>query len=145
MRVCVCVCACVCVCVCVRVCIAYLCTCVCVCLCVRVAGPNKHTLTQIKDAVRDGLRAVKNSLDDGVCWTVYSTTHAHVHYHSVFILGCIIPGAGAFEVAVHAALTSPEFMSTVKGRARLGVQVCFGRMYVRMSVCALLHVHVCVC
>ena len=135
-----CVRACMRVCVCVRVCIAYLCACVCVCLCVRVAGPNKHTLTQIKDAVRDGLRAVKNSLDDGVCWAVYSTTHAHVHYCSVFILGCIIPGAGAFEVAVHAALTSPEFMSTVKGRARLGVQVCFGRMYVRMSVCALLHV-----
>lgn len=65
-----------------------------------IKGPNKHTLTQIKDAIRDGLRAVKNSLDDG----------------------CIIPGAGAFEVAVHAALTSPEFMSTVKGRARLGVQ-----------------------
>lgn len=28
-------------------------------------GPNKHTLTQLKDAVRDGLRAVKNALDDG--------------------------------------------------------------------------------
>ncbi|GCB79292.1 hypothetical protein scyTo_0021280, partial [Scyliorhinus torazame] len=28
-------------------------------------GPNKHTLTQIKDAVRDGLRAVKNALEDG--------------------------------------------------------------------------------
>merc|ERR1712079_572599 len=25
-------------------------------------GPNKHTLMQIKDAVRDGLRAVKNAL-----------------------------------------------------------------------------------
>ena len=24
-------------------------------------GPNKHTLMQIKDAVRDGLRAVKNT------------------------------------------------------------------------------------
>lgn len=27
-------------------------------------GPNKHTLTQIKDAVRDGLRAVNNALND---------------------------------------------------------------------------------
>lgn len=27
-------------------------------------GPNKHTLTQIKDAVRDGLRAVKNAIED---------------------------------------------------------------------------------
>merc|ERR1711963_87630 len=26
-------------------------------------GPNKHTLMQIKDAVRDGLRAVKNALE----------------------------------------------------------------------------------
>ena len=31
-----------------------------------VKGPNKHTLTQIKDAVRDGLRAVKNAIEDGV-------------------------------------------------------------------------------
>ena len=29
-------------------------------------GPNKHTLTQLKDAVRDGLRAVKNVIDDGL-------------------------------------------------------------------------------
>lgn len=29
------------------------------------AGPNKHTLTQIKDAVHDGLRAVKNAIEDG--------------------------------------------------------------------------------
>ncbi|KAI4814213.1 hypothetical protein KUCAC02_003416 [Chaenocephalus aceratus] len=43
-----------------------------------VKGPNKHTLTQIKDAVRDGLRAVKNAIEDG----------------------CVVPGAGAFEVAV---------------------------------------------
>lgn len=32
-----------------------------------VKGPNKHTLTQIKDAVRDGLRAVKNAIEDGTC------------------------------------------------------------------------------
>ena len=30
-----------------------------------VKGPNKHTLTQIKDAIRDGLRAVKNAIEDG--------------------------------------------------------------------------------
>merc|ERR1711994_1149634 len=46
-------------------------------------GPNKHTLTQVKDAVRDGLRAVKNALEDG----------------------CVVPGAGAYEVvACHAVL-----------------------------------------
>ncbi|KER28725.1 hypothetical protein T265_04513 [Opisthorchis viverrini] len=27
-------------------------------------GPNKHTLTQIKDAINDGLRAAKNTLED---------------------------------------------------------------------------------
>lgn len=31
---------------------------------VLIKGPNKHTLTQIKDAVRDGLRAIKNAIDD---------------------------------------------------------------------------------
>ena len=30
-----------------------------------IKGPNKHTLTQIKDAIRDGLRAVKNGIEDG--------------------------------------------------------------------------------
>ena len=29
-----------------------------------VKGPNKHTLTQIKDAIHDGLRAVKNAIED---------------------------------------------------------------------------------
>ena len=28
-------------------------------------GPNKHTLKMIKDAVRDGLRAIKNAIEDG--------------------------------------------------------------------------------
>ncbi|KAJ8939725.1 hypothetical protein NQ314_011011 [Rhamnusium bicolor] len=27
-------------------------------------GPNKHTLMQIKDAVRDGLRAINNAIED---------------------------------------------------------------------------------
>lgn len=29
-----------------------------------VVGPNDHTIAQIKDAVRDGLRAVKNTIED---------------------------------------------------------------------------------
>lgn len=29
-----------------------------------IKGPNKHTITQIKDAVRDGLRAVNNAIED---------------------------------------------------------------------------------
>lgn len=65
---------------------------------VLIKGPNKHTLVQIKDAVHDGLRAVKNAIEDG----------------------SVVPGAGAFEIACHSALT--EFKKTVKGRARLGVQ-----------------------
>ena len=36
-------------------------------------------------------------------------------------MGSVVPGVGAFEVGVSAALT--EFKKTVKGRARLGVQV----------------------
>ena len=35
----------------------------------------------------------------------------------------VVPGAGAFEVAAHAKLTSAEFMSTVPGRAKYGVKV----------------------
>ncbi|XP_040280745.1 T-complex protein 1 subunit zeta [Bufo bufo] len=63
-----------------------------------VKGPNKHTLTQIKDAIRDGLRAVKNAIEDG----------------------CVIPGAGAVEVAIADALVKHK--PNVKGRAQLGVQ-----------------------
>jgi len=63
-----------------------------------IKGPNKYTLTQIKDAIHDGLRAVKNAIEDE----------------------CVVPGAGAFEVAASAALM--KFKETVKGRARLGVQ-----------------------
>ena len=41
----------------------------------------------------------------------------------LFPVGSVVSGAGAFEVAVSAALS--EFKKTVKGRARLGVQVTF--------------------
>jgi len=63
-----------------------------------IKGSNKHTLGQIKDAVHDGLRAVKNAIEDGA----------------------VVPGAGAYEVVAHAALI--KYKDTVKGRARLGVQ-----------------------
>merc|ERR1711973_935992 len=75
-------------------------------------GPNKHTLIQIKDAVRDGLRAVKNALEDG----------------------CVVPGAGAYEVATHAALK--KYLETVKGRARLGIQAYADGMLVIPKVLA---------
>lgn len=63
-----------------------------------VKGPNDHTIRQIKDAVQDGLRAVKNVFEDKA----------------------IVYGAGAFELAAHNDLL--KFKSTVEGRARLGVQ-----------------------
>ncbi|KAF6028449.1 CCT6A [Bugula neritina] len=63
-----------------------------------IKGPNKFTLTQIKDAIHDGLRAVKNAIEDKG----------------------VVPGAGAFEVAASAAIM--KYRETVKGRARLGVQ-----------------------
>lgn len=65
-----------------------------------IKGPNKHSIAQIKDAVRDGLRAVKNAIEDE----------------------CVVPGAGAFEIALHDHLT--KYMKTVEGRAKLGVK-CF--------------------
>jgi T-complex protein 1 subunit zeta len=63
-----------------------------------IKGPNKHTITQIKEAVYDGLRAVKNALEDG----------------------CAVPGAGSFEIAAYCELM--KVRDSVKGRARLGVQ-----------------------
>ena len=63
-----------------------------------IKGPNQHTLTQINDAVRDGLRAVKNAVEDGF----------------------LVPGAGAFEVACHRHLM--KFKQAVKGKAKMGVE-----------------------
>ncbi|GCA64765.1 T-complex protein 1, zeta subunit, partial [Kipferlia bialata] len=64
-----------------------------------IRGPNKHTIKQIQDAVRDGLRAVLNLME----------------------IGKVVPGAGAFEAA--AAEDLEVFKRTVKGKAKLGVQV----------------------
>ncbi|KAG8936818.1 T-complex protein 1 subunit zeta [Tulasnella sp. 418] len=64
-----------------------------------IKGPNAHTIAQINDALRDGLRSVKNALEDG---------------H-------LIPGAGAFEIACAAHL-STEVKKAAKGRVKLGVQ-----------------------
>ena len=61
-------------------------------------GPNKHTIEQIKDATRDGLRAVKNAIEDGAS----------------------VPGAGAFEVAAYRMLMRRK--AAVSGRAKLGVE-----------------------
>ncbi|KAF9365170.1 T-complex protein 1 subunit zeta [Mortierella sp. NVP85] len=62
-----------------------------------IKGPNPHTINQTKDAIRDGLRAVKNALEDNM----------------------VVPGAGAFQVALHAHLL--KFKDTVKGRVKAGI------------------------
>lgn len=38
-----------------------------------IKGPNKYTLTQTKDAIRDGLRAVVNALEDSK--SKFESTH----------------------------------------------------------------------
>ena len=37
--------------------------------------------------------------------------------------GSVVPGAGAFEVAANAALTSSDFINSIHGRAKFGVKV----------------------
>jgi len=60
-------------------------------------APNRHSLNQIKDAVRDGLRATKNVLDDER----------------------VVPGAGAFELMLHRELQ--EYKRGIKGKVKFGV------------------------
>jgi T-complex protein 1 subunit zeta len=64
-----------------------------------IKGPNGHTITQIKDAVRDGLRSVYNMIVDK----------------------SVVPGGGAFQVACATHLKSTEFRKSVKGKAKYGV------------------------
>ena len=64
-----------------------------------IKGPNAHTITQIKDAVRDGLRSVYNMIVDK----------------------SVVPGGGAFQVACAARLNSDEFKKEIKGKAKWGV------------------------
>lgn len=64
-----------------------------------IKGPNTHTIMQITDAVRDGLRSVYNMIVDK----------------------SVVPGAGAFQIACAAHLSSVNFRKSVKGKARFGV------------------------
>eukprot|EP01130_Rhizamoeba_saxonica_P002315 TRINITY_DN12143_c0_g1_i1.p1 TRINITY_DN12143_c0_g1~~TRINITY_DN12143_c0_g1_i1.p1 ORF type:complete len:551 (-),score=137.66 TRINITY_DN12143_c0_g1_i1:31-1611(-) len=66
---------------------------------VLMKGPNKHTILQIKDALRDGIRSVKNCIEDG----------------------CVLPGAGAFEMG--ARLDLLEYQNTITNKMKIGVQV----------------------
>jgi T-complex protein 1 subunit zeta len=62
-------------------------------------GPNEHALNQTKDAVKDGLRALKNALEDQA----------------------VVPGAGAFEIATYLHLTHTLLPNT-KGKIKFGIQ-----------------------
>jgi len=77
-----------------------------------IKAPNKHSMIQIKDAIKDGLRAVTNSIEDKF----------------------IVPGAGAFELAVFDELT--RYKEQVKGKARLGVAAFAEAMLVIPKVLA---------
>eukprot|EP00531_Pseudo-nitzschia_arenysensis_P020939 CAMPEP_0116149734 /NCGR_PEP_ID=MMETSP0329-20121206/19133_1 /TAXON_ID=697910 /ORGANISM="Pseudo-nitzschia arenysensis, Strain B593" /LENGTH=526 /DNA_ID=CAMNT_0003646123 /DNA_START=76 /DNA_END=1653 /DNA_ORIENTATION=+ len=62
-------------------------------------GPNQHAINQAKDAMKDGMRALKNALEDKA----------------------VVAGAGAFEVATAHHLQK-NILPTVAGKAKLGVQ-----------------------
>jgi len=62
-------------------------------------GPNEHSLNQAKDAIKDGMRALKNALEDNA----------------------VVSGAGAFEVATAWHLQK-NILPTVTGKSKLGVQ-----------------------
>ena len=64
-----------------------------------IKGPNAHSIAQISDAVRDGLRSVYNMIVDR----------------------SVVPGAGAFQVACAAHLSSEAFRKQVKGKSKWGV------------------------
>ncbi|KAN0070050.1 Carbamoyl-phosphate synthase (glutamine-hydrolyzing) [Elaphomyces granulatus] len=64
-----------------------------------IKGPNQHTITQMTDAVRDGLRSIYNTIVDQ----------------------SVVPGAGSFQVACTAHLSSEKFRKTLKGKAKWGV------------------------
>merc|ERR1719326_686430 len=69
-------------------------------------GPNEHSIAQMKDAIKDGLRSVQNTIEDG----------------------CVVPGAGAYELACHVHLE--QFKRTVQGKARLGVEIFANAMLI---------------
>ncbi|OMJ19970.1 T-complex protein 1 subunit zeta [Smittium culicis] len=63
-------------------------------------GPNKHTLAQLNDAVRDGLRAVKNAIEDE----------------------CLVAGAGSFFVGCNLFLQKFMMNNLNLGTSRLGIE-----------------------
>ena len=77
-----------------------------------VKAGNDYTIAQIKDAVRDGLRAVKNVFDDDG----------------------VLPGAASFEIAC--AETLKEFSKTVGGKKLYGVNAfCEALLAIPKAIC----------
>ena len=66
-----------------------------------VKGPNNFLINQIKDAIRDGLRAVNNAITD---------------QH-------LVPGGGAFEIAGYLDLRRLADSKDVKARHKTGIEV----------------------
>jgi T-complex protein 1 subunit zeta len=62
-----------------------------------IRGPSKHSIEQIKDAVNDGLKTVRNAIADGA----------------------LVHGAGCVEAALHSHLL--EYAKSVTGKAKLGI------------------------
>jgi hypothetical protein len=54
-----------------------------------VKGPNKHTVTQIKDAIRDGLRAINNAIDDGELSDVLKVCSSYVS-QDIFVKSLVV-------------------------------------------------------
>ncbi|GAB1223258.1 hypothetical protein ENUP19_0139G0047 [Entamoeba nuttalli] len=71
-----------------------------------IRGSDDQEIEQIKDTIRDGLRACKNAMEDGG----------------------IVLGAGAFELQCWKELK--EFAKSVKGKAKLGVEVMGNAMLI---------------
>lgn len=63
-----------------------------------IKGATSHLISQIEDAIRDGLRAVNNAFEDAF----------------------VVPGAGSFYVAVNQQLM--QLKERVSGKAKFGIQ-----------------------
>jgi len=63
-----------------------------------IKGPNDYSIAQSKEAIRDGLRAIKNTMEDK----------------------CVVPGAGSFEIACSEHLYQ-HARTGVSGKVKLGV------------------------
>ena len=80
--------------------------------------------------------AIVSSHSFDVFITITNLPWRHILVQNEFFTDCIVPGAGAFEIAVCDALDS--FKNTVASRARLGVKVIpalsHGLYYIRIKM-----------